>query len=234
MKGGGDLHPARPDWWPPTKRPRATPGGLFAASATCLSRQVVPPCLRTSRPLGGTLGVTGPPGVSRSQGMHACFWYWGSEVLGCHTLRLESQSSAGLRMQPYPRSLDLVWPGHLHGTRPPQCRGYGHWVSYCCVAFAFRSGLRLGFVSVTLPALAGVLGGCVWVLVVVSPLFSRLGFAVSAVGLGLRPAPHNSWLVFSGRAWLCAHSACTPPLPVLACGVGPRAGVPVLAVPRHS
>ena len=47
--------------------------------------------------------------------MHACSWYWGSEVLGCRTLCLESQSSAGLRMQPYPRSPDLVWPGHLHG-----------------------------------------------------------------------------------------------------------------------
>ena len=31
-------------------------------------------------------------------------------------LRLESQSSAGLRMQPYPRVPDLVWPGQLHGT----------------------------------------------------------------------------------------------------------------------
>ena len=25
------------------------------------------------------------------------------------------QSSAGCRMQPYPRSPDLVWPGHVHG-----------------------------------------------------------------------------------------------------------------------
>ena len=25
MKRGGGLHPARPDWWPPTERPRATP-----------------------------------------------------------------------------------------------------------------------------------------------------------------------------------------------------------------
>ena len=38
MKRGGGLHPARPDWWPPTKRPRATAGGLIAASVTCLSR----------------------------------------------------------------------------------------------------------------------------------------------------------------------------------------------------
>ena len=58
MKRGGGLHPARPDCWPPTKRPRATPGGLIAASVTCLSRREgVPPCLRTSPPLGGTLGV---------------------------------------------------------------------------------------------------------------------------------------------------------------------------------
>ena len=56
MKRGGGLLPARPDCWPPTERPRATPGGLIAASVTCLSRQEgVPPCLRTSPPLGGTL-----------------------------------------------------------------------------------------------------------------------------------------------------------------------------------
>ena len=46
------------DCWPPTKGPRATPGGLIAASVTCLSRQEgVPPCLRPSPPLGGTLEV---------------------------------------------------------------------------------------------------------------------------------------------------------------------------------
>ena len=58
MKRGDGLHPARLDCWPPTKRPRATPGGLIAASVTCLSRREgVPQCLRTSPPLGGTLGV---------------------------------------------------------------------------------------------------------------------------------------------------------------------------------
>ena len=30
MKRGGGLLSARPDCWPPTKRPRATPGGLIA------------------------------------------------------------------------------------------------------------------------------------------------------------------------------------------------------------
>ena len=29
-----------------------------------------------------------------------------------------------------------------HGL--PQCPGCGHWVSYCCAAFVFGSGLRLG------------------------------------------------------------------------------------------
>ena len=58
MKRGGGLHSAGPDWWPPTQRPRATPGGLIAASVTCLSRREgVPPCLRMSPPLGGTLEV---------------------------------------------------------------------------------------------------------------------------------------------------------------------------------
>ena len=58
MKRGGGLHRARPDCQPQTKRPWATPGGLTAASVPCLSRrEVVPPCLRTSPPLGGTLEV---------------------------------------------------------------------------------------------------------------------------------------------------------------------------------
>ena len=58
VRRGGGLHPARPDCWPQTKRPRATPGGLIAAGVTCLSRrELVPPCLRTSPPLGGTLEV---------------------------------------------------------------------------------------------------------------------------------------------------------------------------------
>ena len=58
MKRGRGLHPARPDWWPRTGGPRATPGGLIAVSVTCWSRREgVFPCLRTSDPLGGTLEV---------------------------------------------------------------------------------------------------------------------------------------------------------------------------------
>ena len=58
MKRGGGLHPTRPGWWPKTKRPWTATGELFAASVTCVSRRKgVPPCLRTSPPLNGTLGV---------------------------------------------------------------------------------------------------------------------------------------------------------------------------------
>ena len=45
--------------------------------------------------------------------------------------------------------------------------------------------------------------------------------------------PHFLFRVFR-RAWLCACSACTPPLPVLVCGVGVRAEVWFSAAPRHS
>ena len=125
VKGGGGLHPARPDCWPPTKRPRATPEELIAAGMTCLShREGVPPCLRTSPPLGVTLEV------------HRTFWripfprhVLGTRVprrlIGCRTLRLEYQSSAGLRMQPNHRSPDPVRPGQLHGTGCLSARAVG-------------------------------------------------------------------------------------------------------------
>ena len=75
----------------------------------------------------------------------------GSEKLGCRTLRLQSGSSAGLMMQPYPRSPDLVWPGHLHGMGCLSARAtdtrFPIVVWYLC--FGFGS-------AVTPPFLAGV------------------------------------------------------------------------------
>ena len=47
-------------------------------------------------------------------------------------------------MQPYPRSPDLVWPGHLHGRGCLSAQAVGTGFSYCCAAFVFGSGLRLG------------------------------------------------------------------------------------------
>ena len=58
MKRGGGLDVARPDWWPPTKRPRATPGRFIAASVAHVARlEGVPRCFRTFCPLNGALGV---------------------------------------------------------------------------------------------------------------------------------------------------------------------------------
>ena len=217
MKRGGGLHPARCDWWPHTKRPRATPGGLIAASVTACHAETVGP-RACARPLlwAEPSGFTGLPGVSRSQGMHACSWYWGSKVLGCRTLRLESESRAGLRMQPYPRSPDLVRPGHLHGTG-------------CLSARAMDTG----FPTVAWRLFFGL--GCGWVRVLASPRHCWLGcWAVCVLlwALCLYPATPG-WGVRCGCVWFGSGSGCAPPLPagvsgfVSACVRAPLA-------PRHS
>ena len=134
-------------------------------------------------------------------------------------------------MQPYPRAPDLVWPGHLHGTGCLSARAMDAGFSFVVWRLCLGPGCAWVRVAVTLPALARVFTGCVWVRVVVSPLHSRLGFAVFAVGLEFRPAPHHSWL---GHAWYCARSACTPPVSSRVCGVGVFAWARVSAAPRHS
>ena len=148
--------------------------------------------------------------------MHACSWYWGSEVLGCRTLRLESQSSTGLRMQPYPRSLDLVWPGHLHGTGCLSARAMD--TGFPTVAWRFCLGL-----------------GCGWVPVSAAPRHSWLGcWGVCALVCALRLYPATpGWGVRCGCVWLGSGSGCAPPLLagvsgfVSACVRAPLA-------PRHS
>ena len=88
----------------------------------------------------------------------------------CRTLRLESQSSAGLRMQLYPRSPDLVWPGHLHGKGCLSARAVG--TGFPTVVRRLCLGPVCGWVCVLLtpPVLAGVLAGCVWARFVVLSL----------------------------------------------------------------
>ena len=136
-------------------------------------------------------------------------------MLGCRTLRLESQSSAGLRMQPYPRSPDLVWPGHLHGTG-------------CVSARAVGTGSH----TVVRRLCLGPVGGWVWVLLTRQ---SWLGSWVGVFGHGLWCCPSSvgclwcSWLGFGfglllGRVWFRGRPACPPPFPVPACGVGVCAG----------
>ena len=90
-------------------------------------------------------------------------------------------------MQPYPRSSDLVWPGHLHGTGCLSARAVG--TGFPTVVRRLCLGPVCGWVWVLLtpPVLAGVLGGCVWARFVVLSLFCRL-FVVLVVGLRFRPA----------------------------------------------
>ena len=65
-------------------------------------------------------------------------------------------------MKPYPRSPDLVWPGHLHGTGCLSARAVG--TGFPTVVRRWCLGPVGGWVWVLLtpPVLAGVLGGCVW------------------------------------------------------------------------
>ena len=118
-------------------------------------------------------------------------------------------------MQPYPRSLDLICPGHLHGTG-------------CLSALVLDTGfptvvwrlcLGLGF-AVTPPHLAVVSGGCAWVWCV------RLDF-----GVGLRPAIAG-W-GFGAHVVVCALRL-TPPLLAGVCGVGVCAWALSSVAPRQS
>ena len=131
-------------------------------------------------------------------------------------LRLESQSSTGLRMQPYPRSPDLVWPGHLHGSGCLNARAVG-----------------IGFPTVGLRFWLGP--GCGWVWVLLTPASRCWGLGWVCFRLGSWCCPSFagclwcSWLGFGvgpllGRVWFRARFACPPPFPVPVCGVGVRAG----------
>ena len=128
-------------------------------------------------------------------------------------------------MQPYPRSPDLVWPGHLHGTGCLSARAVG--TGFPTVVRRLCLGPVCGWVWVLLtqPVLAGVLGGCVRARFVVLSLFCRL-FVVFLAGLRFRPAFGT-----------CVGS-CALRLPPAVSGSGVRCGracwARVLAVPRPS
>ena len=113
-------------------------------------------------------------------------------------------------MPPYPRSPDLVWPGHVHGTGCLSARTVGTGLPTVVRRLCLGPVRGWVWVLLTPPVLAGVLGGCVWARFVVLSLFCRL-FVVFVVGLRFRPA-------------YGARSACPRPFPVPVCGVGVRAG----------
>ena len=192
MKRGGGLHSARPDCWPPTKWPRAAPGGLIAASVTYLSLQEgVPPCLCRCPPLGGTLGV------------HQTSWRIPFPRHACMLLVLGSASTPKAAQAlgcSLTRGLGSGF-GPVTCMARAMCRRYGHWASYCCVALVFGFGFRVN------PATPGLGLGCVCLGTgFVLSRHSWLRFVVCAVGLGFWPAPRQSWRGFEARVGLCALS----------------------------
>ena len=118
-------------------------------------------------------------------------------------------------MQPYPRSLDLAWPGHLHGTGCLSAQAVG--TRFPTVVWRLCLGPVGGWVWVLLtpPVLAGVLGGCVWARCVVVPL-------VSAV-CGVRGWASVS-ACFTDVCGFVGAPLAPLPFPVPACGVGVCAG----------
>ena len=128
-------------------------------------------------------------------------------------------------MQPYPRSPDLVWPGHLHGTGCLSARAVGTGFPAVVRRLCLGPGCGWVWVLLTPPVLAGVLGGCVWARFVVLSLFCRL-FVLFVVGLRVRPA-YGTCVV-----------SCALRLPPAVSGFGVRCGracwARVSAVPRPS
>ena len=114
-------------------------------------------------------------------------------------------------MQPYPRSPDFVWPGHLHGTGCFSARAV--FTGFPTVVRRLCLGPVCGWpwVLLTPPVLAGVLGGCVWARFVVLSLFCRL-FVVFVVGVLFWPA-YGTCVV-----------SCAPRLPPAVSGFGVRCG----------
>ena len=64
-------------------------------------------------------------------------------------------------MQPYPRSPDLVWLGHLHGTGCLSARAVGTGLPTVVRCLCLGPVCGWVWVLLTPPFLAGVLGGCV-------------------------------------------------------------------------
>ena len=146
------------------------------------------------------------------------------------------QGSARLRMQPYPRAPDLVWPGHLHGTGCLSARAMH--IGFPTVAWRLRLGLGCGLVWVSAaPATPGWgVGVCVcFGPVPLVPRHSWLGCAawVCVLGLGFRLRPATPGWGVGVCVCLCARSACTPPLLAGVCGVGVCVCARVSAAPVH-
>ena len=166
----------------------------------------------------------------------ACMHVLGTELprrLGvtCSASRPEAAQALGCSLTP---GLRISFGRVTCMARFSSVPGYAHWVSYCCVVFVFGSGLCLGS-GFCNPASPG--WGLGWLC-----LGTGCGFApplpagvCRVCGWAWVSACTPPFLVgVLGRAWLCARSACNPPLPARVGGVGVCALARVLTAPRHS
>ena len=120
----------------------------------------------------------------------ACMHVLGTRVprrLGVARSASSPKAAQALGCGPYPRSPDLVWPGHLHGTGCLSARAVGTGFRTVVRRLCLDPVCGWVWVLLTLPVLAGVLGGCVWARFVVLSLICQL-FVVFVVGLRFRPA----------------------------------------------
>ena len=116
-------------------------------------------------------------------------------------------------------------------ARLSQCPGYGHWLSHCCVAFVFRSGLCLGW-GFRNPASPAWRRG--WVCLGTGCVFAPPFPAGDCGVCGWAWVSARTPTVLVGvleRAFLCARSACTPQFAIGVCRVGVCAWAPVSAAP---
>ena len=151
-------------------------------------------------------------------------WYLGSEVLGCRTLRLESQSSAGLRIQTYPQALGHISPGPLHATGCLRAQA----MVTAFPIFVRRARLGSGFTGVP-PFLPSISVVCARVLGFV-PLCAIPGRGLRFVRMGTSFALISPFWVrhCGGRIWVRVESlwrvcvgtisGLAPPFSAGACG----------------
>ena len=130
-------------------------------------------------------------------------------MLGCRTLRLKSQSSAGLRIAALPPDFGSRLTGSPAWDGLPQCPGYGHRVSYCCLALVFGSGFR-GKPAAPGWGVGGVLLGSGFGLHPTVPGWG-FGASVPVCALRLYPAIPGS-VVRCGCVFLGSGFGCARPL----------------------
>ena len=160
----------------------------------------------------------------------------GSEVLGCCTLLVESQSSAGLGMKPYPRAPGHVLPGHLHGTgclsgramdtgfptavwRAHLVSGFPlPWLLWVWVSGSVR--VQVSVSACPLPVPARARGVCGWIWAAAGSMCVCLGAGCGVGGgyesRGVAPSPPLFWM--GVVVVLGCGLGCYPPPPWSVCG----------------